>query len=142
MTKERKKSSLWSVLGTVQLSKKNHDPLFFNFRAMKLNKMPPDMKIIFQEVCNYFNIDIDAAVKRTRKREIVQVRQISMFFSKKLTKHSLACIGSEHGGKGHATVLHAIKTINDLYDTDRRIRYDVQTLEKKFNKKFLIIIKS
>jgi chromosomal replication initiator protein len=59
-----------------------------------------------------------------------------MYFSKKLTKHSLSSIGSEHGGKNHATVLHAIKTINDLYDTDRRIRYDIQTLETLFKIKF------
>lgn len=136
MTEESKKINVFAALGTVTPVNEIPDPLFFNYRTMKLHKMPPDMKIIFQDVCNYFNIDIDAAVKKTNKREIVQLRQISMYFSKKLTNNILKEIGSEHGGKDHATVLYAIKTINDLYDTNRRIRYDIQTLETIFKKKF------
>lgn len=52
-----------------------------------------------------------------RKREIVNTRQISMALSKVYTKSSLACIGAFHGGRDHATVLHACKTIANLIDT-------------------------
>lgn len=126
------------MLGTFSISIKKPDPLFFNYNAMHISKMPADMVSIFKEVCNYYNIDINVAVKKVRKREIVQTRQISMYFCKKFTKHSQATIGSEHGGKDHATVLHAVKTVNNLYDTDRRIRYDINTLDNLFKNKYRI----
>jgi len=68
---------------------------------------------------------------KTRKREIVQARQIAMFFSKNLTKSSLSTIGSLIGGKDHATVLHACKTINNLIETDKRFKSQVDSIERK-----------
>ena len=68
----------------------------------------------------------------SRKREIVQARQLSMYFAKKITKSSLAVIGMQCGNKDHATVLHACKTIENLRQTDRYIRNLVDDLEKKF----------
>jgi len=82
-------------------------------------------------VCDYYSIPVDLIQSKTRKREIVQARQIAMFFSKSLTKSSLATIGSKIGGKDHATVLHACKTVNNLIDTDKRFRLQINDLEKK-----------
>jgi chromosomal replication initiator protein len=61
----------------------------------------------------------------------VQARQIAMYFAKNLTKSSLATIGSQIGGKDHATVLHACKTVNNLIDTDKRFRGYIDEIEKK-----------
>jgi chromosomal replication initiator protein len=82
-------------------------------------------------VCDYYKIPIDLIQGKTRKREIVQARQVSMFFSKNLTKASLASIGSHIGGKDHATVLHACKTVNNLIDTDKHFRNQITEIEKK-----------
>lgn len=82
-------------------------------------------------VCDYFNIPIDLVLSKTRKREIVQARQVAMFFSKSLTKSSLTTIGSRIGGKDHATVLHACKTVNNLIDTDKHFRLQIDEIEKK-----------
>lgn len=82
-------------------------------------------------VCDYYRIPIDLMQSKTRKREIVQARQVSMFFSKSLTKSSLASIGSQIGGKDHATVLHACKTVNNLIDTDKHFRNQISDIEKK-----------
>lgn len=82
-------------------------------------------------VSDYFSIPIDLMHSKTRKREIVQARQIAMYFSKILTKSSLATIGSQIGGKDHATVLHACKTVNNLSDTDKRFRVFIEDIEKK-----------
>jgi chromosomal replication initiator protein len=68
---------------------------------------------------------------RTRKREIVQARQVAMYFSKSLTKSSLAKIGAQIGGKDHATVLHACKTVNNLMDTDKHFKSQIEDIEKK-----------
>ena len=82
-------------------------------------------------VCDYYKIPIDQIQGKTRKREIVQARQVSMYFSKNLTKASLASIGARIGGKDHATVLHACKTVNNLIDTDKHFRTQINDIEKK-----------
>lgn len=82
-------------------------------------------------VCDYFDLPIELLKSKTRKREVVQARQIAMYFAKKMTKSSLANIGMHCGGKDHATVLHACKTVNNLVDTDKRFRTYVSELEKK-----------
>ena len=82
-------------------------------------------------ICDYFNIPVDQLNSKTRKRDIVQARQLAMFFSKKLTKSSLATIGLHCGNKDHATVLHACRTVNNLIDTDKNFRIFADEIEKK-----------
>ena len=82
-------------------------------------------------VCDYFSLSLDKINSKTRKREVVQARQLAMYFSKKHTKYSLATIGIYCGNKDHATVLHACKTVNNLIDTDKQFRTYVEELDKK-----------
>ena len=84
-------------------------------------------------VCDYFDIPIETMKSKTRKREIVQCRQLAMFFSKQMTKNSLAMIGKHCGNKDHATVLHASKTVNNLADTDKRFKGYISDIEKKLS---------
>jgi len=84
-------------------------------------------------VCDYFSLPLELMKSKTRKREVVQARQIAMYFSKNLTKSSLATIGMHCGGKDHATVLHACRTVNNLMETDKRFRVYVNDIEKKIN---------
>ncbi len=82
-------------------------------------------------VCDYFDLPLELINSKTRKREIVQARQLAMYFSKKHTKSSLATIGLYCGNKDHATVLHACRTVNNLIDTDKQFRTYVDEIEKK-----------
>ncbi len=82
-------------------------------------------------VCDYFGLPLEAINSKTRKREIVQARQLAMYFSKKMTKASLATIGLHCGNKDHATVLHACRTVNNLIETDKQFRNYVEELDKK-----------
>jgi chromosomal replication initiator protein len=100
-------------------------------KLVKNSKKEISVDYIQKIVCDYFEITPDQLHSKTRKREIVQARQIAMFFSKSLTKASLASIGSQIGGKDHATVLHACKTVNNLIDTDKRFKQTVDNIEKK-----------
>ena len=84
-------------------------------------------------VCDYFDLPIELLKSKTRKREIVQARQIAMYFAKKMTKSSLANIGLHCGGKDHATVLHACRTVNNLQETDKHFRKYLEDLEKKLS---------
>ncbi len=100
-------------------------------RLVKNSKKEISVDYIQKVVCDYFNLSPDLLQSKTRKREIVQARQIAMYFSKALTKSSLASIGALIGGKDHATVLHACKTVNNLMDTDKRFKSQIETIEKK-----------
>ena len=82
-------------------------------------------------VCDYFDMPVELLKSRTRRREIVQARQLAMYFSKQFTKSSLATIGAQCGNKDHATVLHACKTVNNLSETDKRFKKYVEEIEKK-----------
>jgi chromosomal replication initiator protein len=110
---------------TLPLAKKMIDKL------VKNTKRDISIDYIQKVVCDYFNMPIDLISSKTRKREIVQARQIAMFFAKSLTKNSLATIGSQIGGKDHATVLHACKTVNNLIETDKRFKVYINDIEKK-----------
>ena len=82
-------------------------------------------------VCEYFRITRDELVSKTRKRQIVQARQIAMYMSRTLIANcSLSTIGSEIGGKDHATVLHACTTVTDLMSTDKTFKQYVTDIEK------------
>jgi chromosomal replication initiator protein len=82
-------------------------------------------------VCEYFDLPVDLLRATTRKREVVQARQISMYFAKKLTKHSLKAIGDYFGGRDHSTVIHSCQTVEDLMETDRRFKGFVEDILKK-----------
>lgn len=82
-------------------------------------------------VSDYFDMPIELMKSKTRKREVVQARQIAMFYAKNMTKASLATIGAQCGGKDHATVLHAYRTVNNLIETDKQFRGYITDLDKK-----------
>ncbi|HCT93728.1 MAG: chromosomal replication initiation protein DnaA [Bacteroidetes bacterium GWE2_39_28] len=98
-----------------------------------VTKNKPEISVdrIQKIVCEYFRIDPQQFLSASRKRELVQARQISMYLSRNLTKSSLASIGTQTGGRDHATVLHAYNTVCDLLDTDRSFRKYVVDIEKQ-----------
>jgi chromosomal replication initiator protein len=110
---------------TLNLAKEMIDKLIKN------TKREVSIDYIQKVVCNYFDVAVDSLQSKTRKREIVQARQVAMYFSKNLTKSSLATIGSQIGGKDHATVLHACKTVNNLVETDKQFKNQIEEIEKK-----------
>ncbi len=112
---------------TLELAKKMINKL------VKNSKREITIDFIEKTVCDYFNMSVNIINSKTRKREIVQARQIAMYFAKSLTKQSLATIGAKIGGKDHATVLHACKTVNNLIDTDKRFQVYITEIEKKLD---------
>jgi chromosomal replication initiator protein len=89
-----------------------------------------DIEKVQKSVCEYFNISREDLLSKSRKRQIVQARQIAMFLSRNLISNcSLATIGQEIGGKDHATVLHACSTVSDLMATDKVFKKYVSDIE-------------
>ncbi|MFY7811227.1 MAG: chromosomal replication initiator protein DnaA [Flavobacterium sp.] len=101
-------------------------------KFVKSVKKEISIDYIQKVVSDYFQIDVNALQSKTRKREIVQARQLAMYFSKKYTKTSLASIGSQIGKRDHATVLHACKTVDNLFSTDKMFKKYVDDLTNKF----------
>ncbi|MFO8022078.1 MAG: chromosomal replication initiator protein DnaA [Perlabentimonas sp.] len=100
-------------------------------KLVKNTKKEISVDYIQKVVSEYFGLPSEILHTKTRKREIVQARQIAMYFSKSMTKSSLSTIGGLIGGKDHATVLHACKTVNNLIDTDKRFKCQIEDIERK-----------
>jgi chromosomal replication initiator protein len=86
---------------------------------------------IQKAVCDFFDVPVDKLKEKTRKRQVVQARQLSMFLSKNFTKHSLKAIGKHFGGRDHSTVIHSCQAIQNLMDTDTKFKESVDDLQKK-----------
>ena len=110
---------------TLELAKKIVD------NYVKNTKREVSIDYIQKIVSDYFQMDVETLQSKTRKRHIVQARQLAMFFAKKFTKASLASIGSQIGKRDHATVLHACKTVDNLATTDKQFKKFVEDLNKK-----------
>jgi len=90
---------------------------------------------IQKAVSEYFKVTIDELKDKTRKKEIVIARQLAMYFSKEYTNLSLKTIGYHFGGRDHSTVIHAVQSVNDMYDTDNSFKRSLDELRKKLKLK-------
>lgn len=97
--------------------------------SVRLEQKQLSVQSIQETVCKYFNLDQSVIQTNSRKREIVQARQITMFLAKKYTDCSFSHIGKIVGKKDHATVLHACKTIKDQMETNKSFRTSVEEIE-------------
>ena len=86
-------------------------------------------------VANFYDIDIALLKSKTRKQEIVQPRQVAMYFAKIYTKHTFANIGEYFGGKDHSTVIHSVNTVQNLIQTDKKFKAKVNEMKKKLKLK-------
>jgi len=79
---------------------------------------------IQKTVCEYYKLRVSELLSKRRPRSIARPRQMAMALAKELTQHSLPEIGDAFGGRDHTTVLHACRKIDELCETDGRLRED------------------
>ncbi len=103
---------------------------FINFETK-----PITVERIIQTVCDHFGIDATVIQSKSRKRDAVLARQISMFFAKKFTDLSSAKIGAQIGNKDHATVIHACKTVKDMQETDKKFKDSINMILAELKKR-------
>lgn len=89
------------------------------------------IELIQKEVCDRFEVHYERLLQKTRKREIVQARQVTMYLAKMFTANSLKAIGEHFGGRDHTTVIHSCQTVKDLMDTNSDFKIDVTDLINK-----------
>ena len=97
-----------------------------------IENKPITIEEIVAKVCEHYKMDETVLHTKSRKREIVQVRQVAMFLAKKHTDISTSKIGHLIGNRDHATVLHACKIVKDLVEVDKEIKADIEDIEASF----------
>lgn len=97
---------------------------------IKFEKKKITVKKIQDVVSDFYNVKNDLIQSKSRKREIVQARQVTMYFIKNHTELSLSQIGSHVGNRNHATVLHGYNNIKNLSEVDRSFRSDLESIER------------
>ena len=128
-----------AIISLIAQSSFNHREVTLELAKMVVEKFVKNVKreisidYIQKVVSDYFQLDVETLKSKTRKRHVVQARQLAMFFAKKFTKASLANIGSQIGDRDHATVLHACKTVDNLVSTDKQFRKFVDDINKKLS---------
>ncbi len=82
-----------------------------------------------QKACAaHYRIDASEMRSKRRARAVARPRQVAMYLAKKMTPRSLPEIGRIFGGRDHSTVIHAVRTIEALRDSNPEIDADVRTL--------------
>ena len=100
----------------------------------EIRKEPVTIEKIVKTVADYYNVEPVEVDSKSRKREIVLVRQTSMFLAKKHLDLSTSKIGFHIGRRNHATVLHACKTVHNLLETSKQFRNEMSEIEALLKK--------
>lgn len=95
------------------------------YEPMKL-----DIETIAKVVSEFYDIPLCLVRKKTRKREVVECRQVICYLCRIYTSSSLRSIGLYVGGKDHTTVIHSRDNIKDLIDTNNPVKDKIDTITK------------
>ena len=104
-------------------------------KAVRIENKPITIDNIISKVCAHYDLDESVIHTKSRKREIVQIRQIAMYLAKKHTEISASKIGMLIGNRDHATVLHACKTVKDLIEINKSFKSDIEEIEAALKRK-------
>ncbi|WDM85639.1 chromosomal replication initiator protein DnaA [Ehrlichia sp. JZT12] len=97
---------------------------------LRANHKSVTLECIQKKVAEFFNIKMSDMYSTRRLRTLARPRQVAMYLSKKLTQKSLPEIGKSFGGRDHATVIHAVKQVEKLMETDNKLRDDINLLTR------------
>ncbi len=84
---------------------------------------------IIETVCKHYGIKSADMAAKSRKRDIVQARQVAMYLTKNYTDYSAAKIGALIGNRDHATVLHALKAVNQMKEVDKQFSANLEAIQ-------------
>ncbi len=115
-----------------------NEPLTVEMAQKAINKenvVKPTKVITIDEICNivgkYYSIPKELLISKTRRREIVQARQVVIYLSRNHTKSSLNTIGAYLGNKDHSTINYGYKQVENLMCTDKTVRNDIAILSEQ-----------
>lgn len=97
---------------------------------LRSNSQKVTVEEIQKAVSNHYNIKNSEMQSDRRSRNVARPRQVAMYLSKQMTSYSLPEIGRKFGGRDHTTVMHAIKTINNLKVENASIKEDIEIITR------------
>jgi chromosomal replication initiator protein dnaA len=104
-------------------------------RAVKIDNEPLTIDDILEKVCEHFNVTQAAVNSRSRKKDIVIARQVTMYMAQKYTKMPACRIGKLVGGRDHSTVIHSCTKIEDRLQIDKSFTAELAAIENSFKLK-------
>ena len=104
-------------------------------RAVKIDDEPLTIDDIMDKVCSHYNVTMTAVNSRSRKKDIVMARQVSMYMAQKYTKMPASRIGKLVGNRDHSTVIHSCSKIEDRLKVDKGFSAEIASIENSFKLK-------
>ena len=104
-------------------------------RAVKVDNKPLTIDDILDKVCNHYSVSQQHVLSRSRKRDYVLVRQISMYLAQKYTKMPAGRIGQLIGGRDHSTVIHSCSAVEQRLKVDKAFLSEINSIENSFKLK-------
>ena len=104
-------------------------------RAVKVDNKPLTVDDILEKVCEHYNVSQQNVFSKSRKRDYVQVRQISMYLAQKYTKMPASRIGQLIGNRDHSTVIHSCTAVEQRLKVDKAFMEEINSIETSFRLK-------
>ncbi len=104
-------------------------------RSVKVDNKPLTVDEIVNTVCNQFNVSPEEVGGKSRKRNLVVARQVSMYLAQKHTKMPASRIGQLIAGRDHSTVLHSCEKVEQRMKAEKDFTALIQTIERSFRLK-------
>jgi chromosomal replication initiator protein len=97
-------------------------------RAVKIDDMPLTVDDILDRVCRTYEVTPNAVKGRSRKKELVVPRQLTMYLANKYTNIPVTRIGKLIGSRDHSTVIHSISKIEETLTNDKSFAMTVKKI--------------
>ena len=104
-------------------------------RAVKIDEKPLTVDDILEKVYQHYNVSQQHVFSRSRKRDYVLVRQVSMYFAQKYTKMPASRIGQLIGNRDHSTVIHSCSAVEQRLKVDKAFEAEISSIETSFKLK-------
>ena len=104
-------------------------------RAVKVDNHPLTVDEILDKVCRHYNVEQRQVFSKSRKRDYVQVRQVSMYLAQKYTKMPAGRIGQLIGNRDHSTVIHSCNAVEQRLKADQAFQAEISSIENSFKLK-------
>ena len=104
-------------------------------RAVKMDDKPLTVDDILEKVCVHYNVTTAQINSKSRKRDYVVARQVSMYLAQKYTKMPASRIGRLVGNRDHSTVIHSCAQVEKRLQVDKAFKADIVSIETSFKLK-------
>ena len=104
-------------------------------RSVKVDNNPLTIDEILEKVCQHYHVAPEDVSGKSRKRDFVVARQVSMYLAQKHTKMPASRIGKLIAGRDHSTVLHSCEKVEERMKVDRQFQDEIISIENSFKLK-------